>query len=335
MLLNRRQQELLAWLQQVVGPDEPSIEPASVDASFRSYFRIRSASGVYIVMDAPPAQEDCGPFVQIAGFLREMGLNAPLILAANLEAGFLLLTDLGTRQYLDEMTDDPQRAGPLYNDAIVALLRMQLAGSGRQSQLPPYSSELLAFELSLFHDWLCEKHLDIRFSMSDEEQWRACCDLLIESANAQKRVFVHRDYHSRNLMVTTENNPGIIDFQDAVEGPYTYDLVSLLKDCYIRWPTDQVQKWALSFYERLDAQTLSEISESQFMMDFELMGIQRHLKAAGIFARLLHRDGKPGFLNDVPRTLGYVVDAAANNEKLGFLSDLITQRCLPGLGAGQ
>lgn len=329
--MNRRQQELLVWLQQVLGPEAPSIEPASADASFRQYFRIRSASGIYIVMDAPPAQEDCRPFLTIAGHLHDLGLNAPEILATNLQDGFLLLSDLGTRQYLDELRQNPQRADALYSDAIEALLKLQREGAGVQGQLPPYSTALLQFELSLFHDWLCEKHLGIEFSKSDEKAWQNCCDTLIKSANAQKKVFVHRDYHSRNLMLTAVNNPGILDFQDAVEGPYTYDLVSLLKDCYIRWPDQQVRQWALSFYEKLDDGLQNGTDQTQFFVDFELMGIQRHLKAAGIFARLLLRDGKPAYLKDVPRILGYLVDAASTDTRLHFLVDLIQQRCLPRL----
>ena len=229
----------------------PSIEPASADASFRRYFRIRSAGAVYIAMDAPPEQEDCRPFLQIADYLAQIGLNAPRIIAKNIEQGFLLLTDLGSRQYLEVLRADTTRAHELYGDAIDALLRLQAEGRRFQSSLPPYSRELLAFELSLFHDWLCEKHLGMRFSAAEEADWNATCDYLIDSARRQPRMFVHRDYHSRNLMVTEAGNPGILDFQDAVEGPYTYDLVSLLKDCYIRWPRRTVEEWALSFYARL------------------------------------------------------------------------------------
>ncbi len=285
-------------------------------------------------MDAPPAQEDCVPFVTIAGYLRDMGLNAPQVLASNLDAGFLLLSDLGTTQYLGELQLGSKRADSLYADAIGGLLKMQQAGVNWQGHLPPYSAELLAFELSLFHDWLCEKHLRIQFSATDEKAWKTCCDLLIESARAQKKVFVHRDYHSRNLMVTPTDNPGILDFQDAVEGPYTYDLVSLLKDCYVRWPAQQVRQWALTYYDQLNEEFRRDICETTFIADFELMGVQRHLKAAGIFARLLIRDGKPAYMQDVPLTLGYIVDAAAGDQRLKFLADLIRERCLPLLESG-
>jgi aminoglycoside/choline kinase family phosphotransferase len=329
--LNRRLQELRDWLQQVLGPNTPSIEPASADASFRRYFRIRSAGAVYIAMDAPPEQEDCRPFVEIAGYLAQMGLNAPRIIEQNVEQGFLLLTDLGSRQYLEVLQSNPDRAQGLYSDAIDALLRLQSEGRQFQSRLPPYSRELLAFELSLFHDWLCGRHLGIQFSAVEEAQWSATCEYLIDSARGQPRVFVHRDYHSRNLMVTEAGNPGLLDFQDAVEGPYTYDLVSLLKDCYVRWPQKMVDNWALSFYARLPVEIVAARNEQQFLHEFTLMGVQRHLKAAGIFARLWHRDGKPAYLDDVPATLSYVTAAAGSDGNLAFLDRLLKERCLPAL----
>ena len=208
---------------------------------------------------------------------------------------------------------------------------MKTLGSEFQSELPPYDEELLSFELSLFHDWLCERHLRIEFTRSDEEQWQATCRLLIDNAIQQAKVFVHRDYHSRNLMVTTDDNPGILDFQDAVEGPLTYDLVSLLKDCYVSWPSDQVKAWALQFYDQLDDGTTAQLGSAKFIRQFDLMGVQRHLKAAGIFARLLHRDGKTGYMPDVPRTLEYIVALGPEYDELAFLTKLISERCLPAL----
>jgi aminoglycoside/choline kinase family phosphotransferase len=285
----------------------------------------------FIVMDAPPGQEDCLPFLRVAAYLEAMQLNAPRIIEANLDAGFLLLSDLGTRLYLDELQRDPSAAESLYTDAIEALLKMQRRGTAFQSLLPPYDEELLRFELSLFHDWLCGTHLGLSFSASDEQAWQACCDVLTDNALYQPQVFVHRDYHSRNLMVSGENNPGILDFQDAVEGPLTYDLVSLLKDCYVRWPAEQVRQWALQFYRALDLSIREQVDERQFRRYFELMGVQRHLKAAGIFARLNHRDGKPGYLADIPRTLAYIVELGPQYEELQFLVHLIDQRVLPAL----
>ncbi len=309
--------------------------PASIDASFRRYFRLQGAGESFIVMDAPPEKEDSVPFVRVAGFLEAMQLNAPRVLEANLEKGFLLLTDLGTHQYLDQLVGDKSLAEVLYGDAVGALLAMQRNGAAFQSGLPPYDEKLLRFELSLFHDWLCGTHLGIDFDRAAEREWRSLCELLVANALDQPQVFVHRDYHSRNLMVMDENNPGILDFQDAVEGPFTYDLVSLLKDCYVKWPADRIWQWALDFYNGCDASLRGHVSEKQFRRYFELMGVQRHLKAAGIFCRLHHRDGKDGYLKDIPRTLSYIVDVAPSYEELAFLFELLEQQVLPGLEARQ
>lgn len=328
--MQSRHEELVRWLTGIDGLDPGTLEPASEDASFRRYYRLAAGDSTRIVMDAPPEEEDCAPYVRIAGFLEQMGLNGPRVLATDLERGFLLLSDLGSRLYLRELRDDRSCAQRLYGDAISALARMQELGSQFQSALPPYDEALLSFELSLFHDWLCERHLRIGFSRSDENHWQALCRMLIESALQQPRVFVHRDYHSRNLMVTAENNPGILDFQDAVEGPLCYDLVSLLKDCYISWPAEQVRQWVALFCDQLDQKAL-QTGPDRFMRHFDLMGVQRHLKASGIFARLLHRDGKPGYLPDVPRTLGYIMALEPQYDELAFLIELIRDRCLPKL----
>ncbi|MDJ0792811.1 MAG: phosphotransferase [Woeseiaceae bacterium] len=309
--------------------------PASIDASFRRYFRLQGAGESFIVMDAPPDKEDSVPFVRVAGYLEAMQLNAPRIVEANMEQGFLLLTDLGTRQYLQELLQDKSQAEFLYRDAIEALLVMQQNGAAFQSQLPPYDEELLRFELSLFHDWLCGTHLGIDFDDVEERSWQSLCDLLVANALDQPQVFVHRDYHSRNLMVMAEDNPGILDFQDAVEGPLTYDLVSLLKDCYVKWPEDRIWQWALDFYNGCDSSLREQVPESLFRRYFELMGVQRQIKAAGIFCRLNHRDGKDGYLKDIPRTLSYIVDVAPRYEELAFLIDLIEDQVLPGLESNQ
>ncbi len=273
------------------------------------------------------------PFLRVAGYLEAMQLNAPRVIEANLDDGFLLISDLGSRQYLEELQHDPSSAARLYEDALDALLVMQRRGAAYQALLPPYDEELLRFELSLFHDWLCGTHLGIDMTDEEETAWQACCNLLVANALDQPQVFVHRDYHSRNLMITEENNPGILDFQDAVEGPLTYDLVSLLKDCYVKWPADQVWRWALDFYERSESSLRGSMDETQFRRCFELMGVQRHLKAAGIFARLNHRDGKDGYLEDVPRTRSYIVELGPRYEELGFLVALIEDRVLPGMRA--
>jgi aminoglycoside/choline kinase family phosphotransferase len=313
----------------VISGSEPV--PASSDASFRRYFRFTAGPSSFIAMDAPPENEDCRPFLRVAGYLESMGLNAPKVLEINLDEGFLLLGDLGSRQYLEALRNNPSAAQRLYGDAVSALLQMQRRGSAFQDRLPAYDEALLRFEMSLFHDWLCGTHLGIHLGDEEERRWQDCCDLLTINALDQPQVFVHRDYHSRNLMVTAENAPGILDFQDAVEGPLTYDLVSLLKDCYIKWPAEQVWRWAVDFYSGLSDSMRKRVDEGQFRRYFELMGVQRHLKAAGIFCRLNHRDGKAGFLADIPRTLSYIVELAPRYPELAFLVDLIERRVLPEL----
>ena len=284
-------------------------------------------------MDAPPAQEDCLPYIRVAGFLESMQLNAPRVLEANLDAGFLLLTDLGTEQYLDALQQEPGRAGALYSDAIAALASMQALGTPFQEALPPYDEALLRFELSLFHDWLCGTHLGITFDAAAEREWQSLCELLVQNALEQPSVFVHRDYHSRNLMVMPEHNPGILDFQDAVEGPLTYDLVSLLKDCYVRWEPQQVEGWAREFYEKLEPPMRQRVDFATFNRYFDLMGVQRHIKAAGIFSRLNHRDGKPDYMLDIPRTVSYIIDLETQYPELAWLIALLRSRILPGLEA--
>ena len=282
-------------------------------------------------MDAPPEQEDCAPFVAVAGYLEAMQLNAPRVIEADIERGFLLLSDLGSTHYLEALNDDPGAATALYGDAIAALARMQEDGVSFQASLPPYDDAFLRIELSLFRDWLCLRHLGIEFDAEREAKWLRVCDLLCANALEQPYVFVHRDYHSRNLMHVPGNDPGILDFQDAMEGPMTYDLVSLLRDCYVRWPEEQVYGWMREFHARRRLEDVQGIDEATFRRWFDLMGVQRHLKAAGIFARLNHRDGEPGYLADVLRTIGYVVGLGPHYPELRWLADLIERDVLPGL----
>lgn len=282
-------------------------------------------------MDAPPEKENSEPFVKIARHLERMNLNAPRVIEADLTQGFLLLTDLGSTQYLGALIEDAQCVNTLYADAIAALVRMQSNGVPFQQDLPAYNEELLRVEMSLFSDWLCATHLGLAFNDDEQRQWSTVCDLLVRNALDQPRVFVHRDFHSRNLMRVSDFNPGILDFQDAVCGPYTYDLVSLLKDCYISWPSDQVSEWALSFYRQRQSALGNEIDENLFLRHFHLMGVQRQLKAAGIFARLNHRDGKPDYMFDIPMTLNYIVAIADQYDELSFLNMLLSERVLPRL----
>ncbi len=316
------------WISGIDAVSGSTLAPASADASFRRYFRLQKGAKSFIAMDAPPHQEDSVPFARIAGYLEAMQLCAPRIIEADIENGFLLLSDLGNEQYLERLERDADAADALYGDAIDALLTMQRRGEAYQGALPAYDEELLRFELSLFRDWLCGTHLQLEFSDEDEKNWQSCCDDLVDNALRQPQVFVHRDFHSRNLMVVDDANPGILDFQDAVEGAFTYDLVSLLKDCYIQWPADKVRHWAFDYYRKLSDNMRADISEEQFLRYFELMGVQRQLKAAGIFCRLNHRDGKVGYLDDVPRTLAYIVELGDSYDCLQFLVPLVEKRIL-------
>lgn len=317
-----RLEQITAWLQADPAFAAVVIRPASADASFRRYFRASSADASYIVMDAPPDKEDMAPFLKVAARLLEMGLNVPQVLAADVERGFYLLSDLGDEHYLQAL--NAETAPRLYGDALGALLVIQAQGP-QAGELPAYDRPMLLREMELFRDWLVAKHLGLSLDAAQSAMLDRCFDLLAGSALAQPQVCVHRDYHSRNLMVTPRHNPGILDFQDAVIGPLTYDLVSLLRDCYIAWPRAQVEDWALGYYTlAVQSGVLRphQASEQQFLQWFDWMGVQRHLKAAGIFARLYRRDGKPGYLADIPRTLGYVVDVASRYPQLAGLDEL-------------
>lgn len=326
-----RYAQLTAWIARVLGRRDCALEPASGDASARRYWRVRADGRSYVLMDAPPVAEDIERFVRVAERLRALGLNTPEVFAGAPEQGLLLISDLGTRSYLDAL--DAARANRLYGDALAALAVIQ-AGASTEG-LPPYDGPFLRREMELFRDWLLVRHLGWELADADHDLLERAFAYLTASALEQPRVFVHRDFHSRNLMVTPPPSPGILDFQDAVIGPVTYDLVSLLRDCYIAWPRQRVDDWAQG-YGVLAVQSgiLREEDQDRFMTWFDLMGIQRHLKASGIFARLAIRDGKGGYLADIPRTLGYVVEVAAEYPDLAPLSGLIGDRVLPALAAG-
>jgi len=290
---------LRRWLVTGLGWHDVHLAPASADASFRRYFRVsRSGHEPVIAMDAPPDKEDVGPYLKVAGMLEAVGVNAPRVVARNAADGFLLISDLGAITYLAEL-QDPARAD------------------------------------ALFTDWLLGRHLGLELSPKESQALARAFDTLVANALGQPQVFVHRDYHSRNLMVCEAHNPGILDFQDAVRGALTYDLVSLLRDCYVAWPQPQVERWALQFRRlALAAGLQAGRDDAEFLRWFDLMGIQRHLKASGIFARLWHRDGKPGYLPDVPRTLDYIVGACARHPEFAALGTLVAGRVLPAVQAG-
>ena len=326
-----RQLELIEWLESVVGLSDSRLQPASADASFRRYFRVQTGQWTrddicladessLVVMDAPPELEPCNDFVKIAGQLAGAGLHAPVIVEKDLARGFLLLEDLGEQDYLGQLSRGS--ADQLYGDALGALLQMQqLSTQG----LPEFDQPMISRELALFRDWYLQRHLGL-----NPEQVDFCLaplsDLLINNAMAQPQVWVHRDYHSRNLMVCEQLNPGIIDFQDAVAGPITYDLVSLLKDCYIRWPRPQVVDWLAGYFDDLKQQSFysGQLPEFElFLRWFDLMGVQRHMKAIGIFARLNYRDDKPGYLADIPLCMDYLAEVATLEPLMAPLAELL------------
>lgn len=324
---------LIDWLETDLQLPIESIGPASSDASFRRYFRVRSGDVTRIVMDAPPPRENVRPFVAVAGLLREAGVQTPEIHAVDPERGFVLLGDFGNLNYLDLLTTDS--ADSLYADAFDALLSIQQRTAPGQVQLPVYDERLLRTELGIFHEWFLGRWLALDLSAGESAMLDDVSSLLIASAIEQPRVVVHRDFHSRNLMVTEHSNPGVLDFQDAVSGPITYDLASLLRDCYIAWPLDRVQGWMEQYRDRLVAAGLLNADDAgRFKRWFDLMGMQRHLKAAGIFARLQIRDGKAGYLKDIPRTLGYVTEVGQNYPELSAFMQFMQARVLPRLAEG-
>ena len=325
--------QLQSWLSSVLDNSNLQIEPASADASFRRYFRASHAGETWIVMDAPPEKEDCKPFIRVAEALLPLGLHVPEILQSDLDQGFLLLSDLGSQSYLDVLNDENVQR--LYGDAMGALLILQACGPGVDS-LPPYDETLLRREMELFREWYLKRHLGLDLSGTEQDMLDRVFTHLVVSALEQPRVAVHRDYHSRNLMLSEAHNPGILDFQDAVFGPVTYDLVSLLRDCYIRWPRSQVENWVLGYHElATQSGILQSVAEEQFLGWFDRMGVQRHLKATGIFARLHHRDNKPGYLQDIPRTLSYVRDVSAQYAELQPLYDFLQQKVMPQLESAE
>jgi len=326
--------ELTRWVFEDLGFAGALIEPASADASFRRYFRVSRAADTYIVMDAPPEKEGLGPFLSVARTLLGVGLHVPVVLAKDLTRGFLLLSDLGRRQYLDELTDTT--VDGLYGDALDALSVMQAANRAAIGELPPYGAALLKREMELMPEWFLGRHLGLEISTAERGMLDRLFEALTQSALEQPSAFVHRDYHSRNLLVTGSENPGILDFQDAVWGPVTYDLVSLLKDCYIAWPRDRVRSWALQHRERLSARGIAVGADpAQFIRWFDLIGLQRHIKVLGIFARLYYRDAKSQYLKDLPRVLTYVRDAATDYAETTEFSAFIARRIDPEFPSAQ
>jgi aminoglycoside/choline kinase family phosphotransferase len=347
----KRQQQLNLWLQSQFPGVTYTLAPASADASFRRYFRATFGDGsTSIIMDAPPEHEDCRPFLHVAHLFEDAGTHVPHVYAEDLEQGFLLLSDLGNTTYLQALT--PQNARVLYGAATDALIKIQLASS--EEALPPYDEALLRRELNLFPEWYIGKHLGITLSDKQQAKLEQVFARIVANNLSQPRVYVHRDYHSRNLMVTEPNgqarsllpnlpplageganeplcddcltSPGVIDFQDAVYGPITYDLASLFKDAYIKWEEPEIIDWLIAYWEKARRAGLPVHADfGQFYWDYEWMGVQRHIKVLGIFARLCHRDGKDGYLKDMPLVMGYLRAASARYVDLKPLFNLLNE----------
>jgi aminoglycoside/choline kinase family phosphotransferase len=310
------------WLANVLGNAPVELAPASEDASFRRYFRATVDDGrTYVAMDAPPEKEDCRPFVRVAALLHEAGVHAPRVHAQDLDAGFLLLSDLGTRTYLAELNQE--NADTLMGDAIGALVAWQLAS--RPGVLPPYDEALLRREMSLFPEWYVGRHLQKTLSAAQQGTLEEIFASLVKSALAQPVVYVHRDYMPRNLMVS-EPNPGVLDFQDAVSGPITYDMISLVRDAFLSWEEERVLDWSVRYWEKAKSKGLPVDADfGEFWRALEWMGLQRHLKVLGIFARINYRDGKPKYLADTPRFIAYASSVSKRYRELAPLARLLDE----------
>lgn len=331
-----RREALARWVVRDLGLPLERLEIASADASFRRYFRAFLAGGATrIVMDAPPQHEDTAPYLKIARLMRELGVHVPAIDAVQGEQGFILLEDLGNTMYLGALRETA-RATALYGAALETLAELQLRGQAVLESLAPYDAPVWQRELHLMPEWFCARHLGLTLSAEEQSLIAETFDFLIAECLAQPRVFVHRDYHSRNLMVLARGGPGVIDFQDALAGPVAYDLVSLLKDCYIAWPRAAVEFWVRQYRDLLCARggrSLVGASTQEFLRGFDLVGVQRHIKVLGIFARLCWRDGKRGYLDDLPLTLDYLRDTCARHPSLQAFGAWLEQRIVPRLPA--
>jgi aminoglycoside/choline kinase family phosphotransferase len=320
-LMDDRFRALDAWLRARLSGAPFRIERASTDASFRRYFRVFLDDRTLIAMDAPPAREDSRPFVKVAGLLREAGLNAPIILEADIEQGFLLVTDLGTRSYLDALQEGDPR--PLFADAATALVHWQAAS--KPGVLPEYGEALLRRELALFPDWYVGRHLGVELTAAQRESLEGVFRVVLARNLAEPRVYVHRDFMPRNLMVASPN-PGILDFQDAVHGPISYDIACLYRDAFLSWDEETVLDGTIRYWQKArEAKLPVRADFADFWRDVEWMGLQRHLKVLGIFARLAHRDGKAGYVEDTPRFLGYVRHAVSRYDELAPLGRLLDE----------
>ncbi len=319
--MQNREELAKRWLTGTLGHSLHEFVPLTNDASFRRYFRIVCDAGCYILMDAPPAKEDCTGFIDVTQRLMQAGVRVPAIHSQNIQCGFLLLDDLGDTLFLNCLNE--KNADRLYRKAIDALLKIQTADF---NGLPLFDETSLMDEMRLFPQWYCAKHLRIELGTRHRRIFETAFKKLAENAATQPAVFIHRDYHSRNLLlIEAEDTIGVLDYQDAVAGPITYDLVSLLKDCYIAWSPDKIDGWVSYFQERSPNYSTSNFTSETFKHRFNLMGAQRHFKASGIFARLYHRDNKAGYLKDIPHTLRYITDGLKHDPEFADVCELIRQ----------
>lgn len=324
----QRQQALEHWLKNIFPDKKLTLSKLAGDASFRRYFRIRDGGQTYVAMDAPPTKENNVAFIAIAQSFARQGLHVPEILEVDLKQGFLLLSDLGDRLYLTEL--NAANADLLYDQALAVISNIQTCQAVANWELPNFGEKIIINELQIFIQWFLQKHLAVELTNNSQAILTQTFEQLIRVANTQPQVCIHRDYHSRNLLCLNNQKVGVLDFQDAAWGPITYDVVSLLRDCYIAWSPSQVLRWALQFYDRYrDVKQLKEYSNDQFLYWFDLVGVQRHLKVLGIFARLYHRDDKALYLGDIPRILNYLMQVSEHHAELKALRGFLQTTVIP------
>ncbi|MFT5758861.1 MAG: aminoglycoside/choline kinase family phosphotransferase [Alteromonadaceae bacterium] len=326
--------ELTKWLKQHFSNESITLLSLTGDAGFRVYYRFNVNGQSFIAVDAPPKNSNNNAFIKMQQALNARGIVVPQIIAIDKQAGFFCLSDFGDSLFADTVNAD--NMVEQYSKAIDLLPLISSIEFDSKESLPVYDRDFIALELGIFQEWLLSKHLGIKLNSTELEQLSRCFELLINSALSQPQVTMHRDYHSRNIMMLADKQLGIIDFQDAVQGPITYDVVSLLRDCYIRWPQDEIDVLFAYFCQKMTAYyVLPLIDKSQWRLWFDLMGLQRHIKAAGIFARLFHRDAKDSYLKDIPLTLGYIIDISREYPELMFLNKLVKEQVLPAFSQCQ
>lgn len=326
-MTHQRGDSFQSWLKSQFSGQVFTIESLTGDAGFRRYYRLQFTNHTLIAVDAPPDKSNNTAFICIAKQLALHGVIAPKVIVQDIEQGFFCLTDLGNILLSDVVTRDNML--PYYQKAIDNLLTFISIKQVADYKLPDYDADFVALELAIFSDWLLNQHLSLTLTNTEQQQLTECFNILIDNAIKQPSVFMHRDYHSRNIMLTPQDEIAVIDFQDAVHGPVTYDVVSLLRDCYLRWPDDLVNQLFSYFKTKVSQQLHLDIDDSTWQTWFDLMGLQRHIKASGIFARLYHRDHKDGYLGDIPLTLSYIIDISKKYPKLAFLQQFTEQKVLP------